>query len=111
MPDYTPDQIRAALRELEQALMEMNHAYTNPDWFTKGEAGAAAQFRLWHGKGSTALRWLASHYAGMAEDAERYRWLRVPSGSLIVIAPDMHKGGEILNGDTLDAAIDAARKP
>lgn len=45
-----------AVGTLEQALLEMHHSYTNPQWFTKGESGAAAQFRLWHGKGLEAIR-------------------------------------------------------
>lgn len=45
-----------AVQVLEQALAEMNHSHTNPEWFTKGESGAAAQFRLWHGKGVEAIR-------------------------------------------------------
>ena len=50
----------------------------------------------------------------LREDAERYRWLRNPftlgRGMVNIWSATDHKY-EYRNGDDLDAAIDAARKP
>lgn len=44
---------------LRQALAEMDHAHRDPGWFTKGHAGADAQFRLWRDRGLKALEEIA----------------------------------------------------
>ena len=44
-----------ALKTAQQGVLEMNHAYFNPNWFTKGEKCATQQFMLWRGKATEAI--------------------------------------------------------
>jgi hypothetical protein len=99
---YTIDQVQGALRpsiKLCETEAHMNEG-------TKYEAVYAER--------AAVLRWLFDNYAGMAEDAARYRWLRDDC--------DVYQqkkmfgrwtGGEpnILSGHALNAAIDEGRKP
>ncbi len=47
-----------AVREIEQTLRELEHAYFNPSWFTDGKQGATRQFLLWHRRGTEAIAML-----------------------------------------------------
>jgi hypothetical protein len=45
-----------ALEVAQQAFVEMNHARTNPDWFTKGKPAADQHYHHWLRKASDAVR-------------------------------------------------------
>ena len=48
--------LREALGVAMQAIMEMAHAHSDPNWFTNGQRGAHLQFFLWHKNGMEAIR-------------------------------------------------------
>lgn len=56
--------VEVALAICKQAIAEMNHAHFKPNWFTKGEQGACAQFILWRDKATEALAALAGKKKG-----------------------------------------------
>ena len=49
------ERLRETLKTAEQAVREMGHAHSEPNWFTDGKPGADAQFRLWERKAKTAF--------------------------------------------------------
>jgi hypothetical protein len=51
----TKDQIST----LTQAIIEMRHAFMEPNWFTDGKNGANRQFLLWAQKGTDVAKTLA----------------------------------------------------
>ncbi len=49
--------IREALVDINQALLEVSHAYRNgPTWYTKGEDGLRQQVSMWLSRGFDALK-------------------------------------------------------
>lgn len=55
MNQIEKDKLLELANTLNQAILEMNHAHANPNFFTKGREGAEAQFRLWKNRGQEAV--------------------------------------------------------
>ena len=45
---------------MQQAIIEMRHAFLEPNWFTDGKVGANRQFILWMQKGVDAMKQIAA---------------------------------------------------
>ena len=45
---------------MQQAIIEMRHAFLEPNWFTDGKVGANRQFILWMQKGVDAMKQIAT---------------------------------------------------